>query len=361
MKDYSLESLVIRSEHMKKSYEKGKVTIVIPCRNEEDFIEKCLDSFVMQSYPENLFEVFVCDGMSSDRSRDIVKAYEKKHSNIKLLDNKGLTAPKAMNVGINNSNSEFIIIFGAHSYADKDFIKYNIEALNNAEVGCAGGVMETINNTQRGKAISLAMSSPFGVGNALFRYAKEEAYVDTVAFGAYRREVLDEIGFFDEELVRNQDDELNFRVVKAGYKILLSPNIKSTYYSRASFKKLWKQYYQYGYWKVRVMQKHGRTASLRHLIPMLFVLFNVLGLVLSIFSKTCLMLWLLELIAYSIGGLIFAFKMVKQSKEYNLIGYIITSFLYLHLSYGLGFINGLLNFYIIRSEKSKNNNTKMSR
>lgn len=346
---------------MSRTYEKGKVTIVIPCRNEEAFIGRCLNSFIKQSYPQDLLEVFVCDGMSIDKTREIVKDYEKQHSNIKLLDNIGLTAPKAMNVGIRSSNSEFIIIFGAHAYADVDFVKKNVETLIDSNIGCAGGVMETINDTKKGKAISFAMSSPFGVGNALFRYAKEEAYVDTVAFGAYRRIVLDKIGYFDEELVRNQDDELNFRVIKADYKILLSPKIKSTYYSRASFKKLWKQYFQYGYWKVRVMQKHGRTASLRHLIPMLFVLVNAFAIILSIFSKAMIELWLLEVVIYFLGGYLFALKVVKRSKDFNLIGYIVFSFLYLHLSYGIGFINGFLNFYLFRSQKSKDNNTKMSR
>lgn len=344
---------------MNKFDNNGKVTIVIPCRNEEKFIGNCLDSFKNQSYPKELLEIFICDGMSTDGTRTIVKSYEHANSNIKLLDNPGLTAPKAMNVGIRHSNAEYIIIFGAHAYADKDFVKNNIEALRDKSIGCSGGLMDTISSNDKGKAIANAMSSPFGVGNALFRYANEETFVDTVAFGAYRRDVLEKIGYFDEELVRNQDDELNFRVIKAGYKILLSPKIRSTYYSRASLSKLWKQYYQYGFWKVRVMQKHGRTAAIRHLIPMIFIITNILGLILSIFSKSIFLLWLLEIIIYLICNVIFSAKAVK--KEYKLIKYISTAFLILHVSYGIGFINGLLNFYVLKSKKVVEKNTKISR
>ena len=177
-------------------------------------------------------KIIVSDGMSTDNTRNVIKDLQKEHDNIILLDNKGLSAPKGMNLGIRHTDSDIVIIFGAHSYADKDFVLENVRALENEEVGCAGGLITTINDTTKGAAIAEAMSCPFGVGNALFRYAEKEAYVDTVAFGAYRRTLLEEIGLFDEELVRNQDDELNFRVEKSGAKILLSPKIKSTYYGR---------------------------------------------------------------------------------------------------------------------------------
>ncbi|WP_097026016.1 glycosyltransferase family 2 protein [Clostridium peptidivorans] len=336
------------------------VSIVIPCRNEENYIKKCLDSFINQSYSKELYEILVCDGMSKDKTREIIKDYMKEHSNIKIIDNEGLSAPKGMNKGINYSKADVIIIFGAHAYADKDFIKENVNALvKNKEIGCVGGPIETINEDNKGTAISAAMSSPFGVGNALFRYAKEEMFVDTVAFGCYFKKVLNKIGYFDDELVRNQDDELNFRVIKNGYKILLSPKIKSYYYSRSSLKKLWKQYYQYGFWKVRVMQKHGRPASIRHLIPALFVITNILGIGLGLFYKWILYLWFLEIFLYLIGDIIFSSKLIKNNK--SIFPYIFLIFPILHLSYGLGFVNGIFNFYIFKSKKSIEKNTKMSR
>lgn len=191
------------------------VSIIIPCRNEEEFIGKCLDSFVNQTYPMELITVIVADGMSTDNTRRIINEYSKKYSNIKLLDNEGLTAPKGMNKGILSTDSEIVIIFGAHAEADENFIIENVNALNDPKVGCAGGIIETINDSTKGEAIAKAMMCPFGVGNAMFRFSKKESYVDTVAFGAYKRQELIDIGMFDEELVRNQDDELNFRVAKS--------------------------------------------------------------------------------------------------------------------------------------------------
>ncbi|MCY6370498.1 glycosyltransferase family 2 protein [Clostridium ganghwense] len=344
---------------MEEVKHKKTVSIVIPCRNEKDYIGQCLESFINQTYPKDLFEVLVCDGMSDDGTRGIIKEYKKKYDNIHIVDNKGLSAPKGMNLGIKKSNKDIIIIFGAHSYADKDFIKNNVKLLQKEGVGCAGGPIETISNNEVGEAISLAMSSPFGVGNALFRYAQKETYVDTVAFGAYEKKVLEEIGFFDEELVRNQDDELNYRVVKAGYKILLSPEVRSKYYGRGSLSKLWRQYYQYGFWKVRVMQKHGKTASIRHLVPMAFVLTNTLGIGLGLFFKPILILWLIQFIMYLALDIAASVKLVKN--KFNLIKYIPFIFPILHISYGLGFINGLMAFYVLRSNKLVEKNTKMSR
>lgn len=338
---------------------KFTVSIVIPCRNEKKYISQCLDSFINQEYPKDLYEILVCDGFSDDGTRDIVKEYSSKYKNIKLLDNEGISAPKGMNLGIKYSKADAVIIFGAHAYADKNFIKNNVEALKNPKVGCSGGPIKTISENEIGKAIALAMSSPFGVGNALFRFASEDMYVDTVAFGAYRREVLDEVGYFDEELVRNQDDELNFRIHKGGYKILLSHKVKSVYYSRGSLRKLWKQYYQYGFWKVRVMQKHGKAASLRHLVPITFVLTNILGMILGMFLKPILALWVIEVIMYILLNIIFTVKIGK--KEPSLMKYIPGIFPILHTSYGLGFLNGIFAFYIFKSNKMINKNTKTSR
>ncbi|CAM2757653.1 glycosyltransferase family 2 protein [Hathewaya histolytica] len=335
------------------------VTVVIPSRNEENFIGKCLDSFMSQSYPKELMEVFVCDGMSGDKTREIVNEYSKKYGNVFLIDNPGLSAPKGMNEGIKKSKSDIVIIFGAHAHADVDFVKNNVLALQNNEIGCSGGPIKTVSTSLKGEAISEAMSSPFGVGNALFRYATERAYVDTVAFGAYRKGVLDSIGYFDEELVRNQDDELNFRVTKNNYKIILDPDIKSTYYSRASLKKLWKQYYQYGFWKVRVMQKHGKTSSIRHLIPLAFVTTNMIGALGSFFCKPIRMLWILELLLYFTLDIIFSVK--KSKGNIKILGYLFIIFPILHLSYGIGFLEGLITFYLLKSKNSIDKNTKMSR
>lgn len=335
------------------------VSVVIPCKNEKEYIKKCLDSFINQTYSNNLYEILVCDGMSEDGTREIIKEYNQKHDNIKLLDNLGISAPKGMNLGIRSSNSDIIIIFGAHAYAKENFIEENVKLLNNTEASCTGGPIETINDSDKGKSISLAMSSPFGVGNALFRYAKEEMYVDTVAFGAYEKKVLDKIGCFDEEMTRNQDDELNYRLTKSGFKILLSPKIKSWYYSRSSLKKLWKQYFQYGFWKVRVIQKLGKTPSIRHIVPMLFVLANTLGPILGIFLKPIFYLWLLEIGAYLVLDFILSIKL--SNKKWSLFKYILLIFPILHIGYGIGFIEGLFSFCIFKSKNNVKKNSEITR
>lgn len=336
------------------------VSIVIPCRNEEKYIEKCINSFLEQSYPMDLVSIIIADGMSTDKTREIINNISSIHKNVILLDNEGLSAPKGMNLGIRYNNSDIVIIFGAHAYADKDFIKENVLALEREGVGCSGGVIKTVNENVKGAAIAEAMSCPFGVGNALFRFADKESYVDTVGFGAYKRELLNEVGLFDEELVRNQDDELNFRVEKSGAKILLSPKIKATYFSRGDFKKLWRQYYQYGFWKVRVIQKHKRPASIRHLIPLMFVLFLTIGGVASIFSGLLAKLYLSILALYLALDLFFAFK-ISSSKSFKYFPYLVISFPFLHISYGLGFILGIFNFYIFKSSKLEESNKRISR
>lgn len=336
------------------------VSIVIPCRNEEKYIERCINSFLEQSYPMELVSIIVADGMSTDKTREIINIISTAHKNVILLDNEGLSAPKGMNLGIRYNNSDIVIIFGAHAYADKDFIKENVLALEREGVSCSGGVAKTVNENIKGSAIAEAMSCPFGVGNALFRFSDKESYVDTVGFGAYKRELLNEVGLFDEELVRNQDDELNFRVIKSGAKILLSPKIKMTYFSRGEFKKLWRQYYQYGFWKVRVIQKHKRPASIRHLIPLMFVLFLTIGGVASIFSGLIAKLYFAILALYLVLDVFFAFK-ISSKKSFKYFPYLVVSFPVLHLSYGLGFILGIFNFYIFKSSKLEESNKRISR
>lgn len=336
------------------------VSIIIPCRNEENYIKQCIDSFLNQSYPKELIEIIIADGMSTDNTRNIINEISKENTNVVLIDNKKFTAPAGMNLGIKKSTSDIIIIFGAHAYADKDFVKENVLALENKEVGCAGGVITTINDSVKGEAIAEAMSCPFGVGNALFRYADKEAFVDTVGFGAYDRKFITDIGLFDEELVRNQDDELNFRVQKTGKKILLNPKIKSTYFSRGDFKKLWRQYYQYGFWKVRVIQKHKKPASIRHLIPLMFVLFLLFGGIGSIFSNLIRIGYFSTILLYLLLDATFSLKVCKK-KSFAHFPYLFITFPILHISYGVGFILGIFNFYIFKSKKIEEKNKQISR
>jgi len=318
------------------------ISITIPARNEEKYIEKCILSILSADYPQEKIKVFVCDGLSTDNTREIVSSLSNKHKNIQLIDNEKQTTPFALNLGLKASNCAIKIILGAHAEIDEDFLKNNVSVLNNyPEVGCAGGIIENVYENESAETIGLAMSSVFGVGNAHFRTGSKNGFVDTVAFGAYRNEVFEKIGYFDEDLIRNQDDEFNFRLLQNGFKIYLNSNIKSKYYVRASFSKLYKQYYQYGYWKVYVNKKHKAVTSIRQLVPLFFVLFLFLGLTLSFLHWVLGTLFSLGVLAYI--GLAIVFASQKSTSFEKITGIAYTFFL-LHFSYGLGYLVGIFDF-----------------
>jgi len=318
------------------------VTIVVPIRDEEEFIGKCLDSLIQQDYPSDRIEVLVVDGRSEDDSRLIVLAKSQEHDFIKLIDNPKRITPSALNLGIRNASGDVIIRLDGHHYAASDFVSKNVAYLARPEVACVGGAICTISDSFVGKAISLAMSSPFGVGNALFRYSRKEQYVDTVANPAYRREVFDRIGLFDEELVRDQDDEFNYRLRAHGGHILLAPQVRTWYVCRSSLGKLWRQYFEYGYWKVRVLQKHPRQMQWRQFVPPVFVLALLAALGMS---ASLGVFWPLALVAgsYCAANLTASFWVAAQN-DWQYLAVLPIAFAILHISYGLGFLKGLVHF-----------------
>ena len=334
------------------------VSITIPCRNEDKYIEKCINSILNSDYPQEKIKIFVCDGLSADNTRDIVLELSKKHSNINLIDNEKQTTPFALNLGLKASDCDIKIILGAHAEINKDFIKNNVTVLNDyPDVGCAGGIIENVYENEAAETIGLAMSSSFGVGNAHFRTGNKNGYVDTVAFGAYRKEVFEKIGYFDEDLIRNQDDEFNYRLLKNGFKIYLNSQIISKYYVRASFSKLYKQYYQYGYWKVYVNKKHKAVTSVRQLVPLFFVLFLFLGFILSIFHWVLGVLFSLGIISYVVLALVFASQKTNSIEKTARITY---TFFLLHFSYGLGYLIGIFDF-IFLNKKPRNSSQELTR
>ena len=331
------------------------VSVIIPCRNEEKYIKNCIESVINQIYPKEKLEILIIDGMSNDKTRDIIKKYEEKYSFIKLLDNPKKIVPTAMNIGIKNAKGDIIIRMDAHAEYPDDYISKIVYWLEKSGADNVGGIWITRpgSNTLIAKSIALALSSPFGVGNALFRIGvKEPREVDTVPFGAYRKEVFDKIGLFDEEFIRNQDDELNLRLLRNGGKILLIPDIVSYYYARDSLSKLWRMYFQYGYWKVRVIQKHKIPASLRHLVPISFILSIVGSMIVGLFYEIGFYLLGVIIILYVLTSFIFSFKdAIKQGLRYLPVLPLVFSTI--HFAYGFGFLKGIWDF-IIR-KKYKNN------
>jgi glycosyltransferase involved in cell wall biosynthesis len=322
-------------------------------RNEARYIEGCLRSILAQDYPPEQIEILVVDGMSNDGTRQIATEFAQRDSRIRLLDNLQRIVPTAMNKGISTAQGEIVIRVDGHTVIAQDYVRRCVEVLATTGADNVGGPMRAASDTWIGKTIVLATSSPFGVGGARFHYAETPGWVDTVYMGAYRREVFDRIGLFDEELVRNQDDELNFRLIQAGGKIWLDPNIRSTYFSRSTLRGLWKQYFEYGFWKVRVIQKHRRPASLRHLVPGAFVLSLASSLVLSWLVGSPLFLFTV-LLPYLFTSLFVTFWIAAR-EGWRYAPLLPLAFATMHLAYGFGFLAGLARFGFAktRSEGAK--------
>jgi glycosyltransferase involved in cell wall biosynthesis len=307
------------------------ISIIIPCLNEKNYIRRCLNSIQQQSYPSHLITTFICDGGSNDGTIKIINDFIKLYPQFSLLFNEKKTTPYALNLGIVNSKADIIIILGAHSELDINFVSNSVSSFEiDEQIMCVGGILENVYENSTSQIIGAAMSSSFG---------------DTVAFGAYKKEIFDKVGLFDEELIRNQDDEFNFRITNAGFKIYLNHSIKCNYFVRASFQKLFKQYYQYGYWKVFVNKKHNTITTIRQLIPLFFVLYLFLWLTSNLISIHLFIALAGFMALYVVLAFLAAFQ--KKSKSFVTILGIVYTFFILHISYGLGYLKGIFDFFIL--------------
>ncbi|MCF6245175.1 MAG: glycosyltransferase family 2 protein [Sulfurovum sp.] len=328
-----------------------KISVIIPCLNEEKYIMACLESILEAEYSHERMEIFVVDGMSEDDTRKIVKEYQDKYKFIHLIDNFKRIPPVAMNMGIKKAKGEFIVRLDAHALYPANYfselIKWHQE-LNAQNVGTAIAT-EVKNKNKKSLAIKEVLSHGFGVGNSDFRTGiKEIKEVDTVPFGCYKKEAFETYGYYDERLVRNQDIELNKRIVNAGGKIYLIPDVQCTYYARENFTELAKNQYQNGFWNILTAYytKTLNSLSVRHFIPLLFVLSFIVPLCISLIFPQVLWLSFFSLVSYLSLVIIISIKLKNNS---NSIVYLMLSFLTLHLSYGLGSFVGIfsvMNKYI---------------
>lgn len=316
------------------------VTVVIPLYNEREHICTCLDSLLKQDYPAAHLETLVVDGGSDDGSQTVVQGFAARQSGIHLLHNPQRVTPAAMNIGIQQAHGEVIIILSAHSFVAPDFVRQNVACLAQTGAACVGGPTHSLAETAVGQSISLAMSSPFGVGNARFRYSQRPQFVDTLAFGAYRHQVFEEIGLFDEALVYNEDDEFNYRLRRHGGQIFLSPAIRSFYYTRPCLAELWRQYFRYGRGKIRVFQRHPETVQLRHVVPALFVSGLLVSGAFAFSQPFFRWLGLALLLSYAIAASLFA-TLIARCHGWRHLPWLPLIFACLHLSYGSGFLWGM--------------------
>jgi glycosyltransferase involved in cell wall biosynthesis len=325
------------------------ISVVVPCREEKKYIAQALKSILANDYPQDHLEVLVVDGMSTDGTREIVAEFSRNFPMIRLLDNPRKITPAALNVGISQAKGDTIVIMHCHSSYPTDYISSLVAWQEKTGADNVGGVWRTLpgSDTPMAHAIALGMAHPFGVGNVPFRIgASEPRWVDSVPFGCYPREVFAQIGLFDEEHVRTEDDEFNLRLIKNGGRILMVPDLVVDYYARESLPKLWRMYYQYGYFKALVARKLGLVLRIRHVIPSLFVITLAACFLLSWWFPSLGALGFLVLLVYLLADLYFAWA-AGRGKGRALTAWLALVFPTLHFSYGIGLLKGLVDFFLL--------------
>jgi len=324
---------------------KYKVSVIIPCYNEEKYIAQCFDSILENTIVKKLLEVYAVDGGSTDNTRDIIKEYSKKYELIQLLNNPKKNASSALNIGIKRSEGDVIIRMDAHAKYGKKYIENCVTYLKKYNADNVGGTINTIPgaDTEQAKSIAWVLSSPFGVGNSDFRIgSKQPKWVDTVFGGCYKKEVFEKIGFFNENLERSQDFDFNLRLVRSGGKILLIPTIKSDYYAKSKLKDFFKHNFNDGVWAILPVKYGSPVFKIRHLLAGGFVGGLIFLIVISFFSMFFLWLFIIISTFYIITNFYFSFKISFQNKCIKCIPLVFTAFVFRHFGYGFGTLWGLL-------------------
>jgi succinoglycan biosynthesis protein ExoA len=318
------------------------ISVVIPTRNEEHYIGACLDSALAQNYPADRVEVIVVDGDSTDGTAGLIDAYAAKTGRVRRLRNPRRIVPHALNLGIAAARGAIIARVDAHTTLEPDYLREGVAALQRTGADNVGGPMVARGGGRIGDAVAVATSSPFGIG-AYFHFGTEERFVDTVYMGMWPRDVFSRVGLFDEELVRNQDDEFNYRLRKLGGRVLMTPRMRSSYQNRQALRPLARQFFEYGLWKVRVCQKHPRQMSWRHFVPPAFVLTLLLLLPVSCLSARLAMLGLLVAVLYLMAVALASWRAVRAAPHASFV-WVAVVFVVIHVAWGWGFLVGLVRF-----------------
>ena len=320
------------------------VSIIIPVHNEVRYLPHCLGASLAQDYPADRTEILVADGGSSDGTRHIIADSQQHCPRLRLVENPERVFSTGFNRALREAQGDVIIMMGGHCEIAPDYVSRCVSYLQRPEIDCVGGPMDTVGETPRARVIALGMQSPFGVGGVAFRTVRDRSMeVDTVAFGAYKRDAIERCGPLDEEMARGQDDEYNYRLRKLGGRILLAPDVRCRYYSRSSLAALWGQYFRYGFWKVRVMQKHPLQMRPRQFVPPVFVAVLLSSALMATFTPVGLALLALVAVSYALANLT-ASVWTASRGGWRHLPLLPVVFAAIHLSYGLGFLAGLVRF-----------------
>lgn len=319
------------------------VSALLVTRNEQIFIERALLSLINQTYPIDRYEIIVVDGESTDNTLEIVnkiiQEYKTESLNIRTINNPKHILATGWNIGIQNAQGDYVVRIDAHGEAAPDFIEKSIETiLSVPNVICVGGKLITKSLDGYNDIVSKVLSSPFGVGNSSFRVSETPGYTDTAVYGLYNKIIFEEVGFFNEQYVRNQDIELHSRIRASGGKFYFNPAINCVYYSRNTIKKMAKQAFENGKWNMILLKNQNSALGMRHLVPFAFVIYLIISTVLGFFIK---FFWIQEiavLLLHVIMGIIAASKKTKKIEEIVKMPFL---FLLLHFSYGLGYLAGI--------------------
>jgi glycosyltransferase involved in cell wall biosynthesis len=318
------------------------VSVIVPCFNEEQTIELLLEALYAQSFPLRQMEVIVADGMSTDRTRDRIAIFQQAHPDllVKVVDNPAGTIPSGLNRAIEAASGEFIVRLDAHSVPQPDYVAHCKTALEDGVGDNVGGVWEIQPQDQgwQARSIATAAAHPLGVGDALYRYTESAQVVDTVPFGSFRRSLIAEIGAFDESLLTNEDYEFNTRIRQAGGKIWLDPQIRSIYYARASYIELARQYWRYGFWKLRMLRRYPGTLRWRQALPPAFVLSLLVGLLLAFWFSLFAWIFVIELAAYILVLLIVGLQVGIKHRNITLVLGVPLAIATMHLTWGSAFL-----------------------
>ena len=333
-----------------------KVTLLIVVRNEKSYISRALDSLLNQTYPKDLIEIIIVDGMSTDGTRELVKEkireLNKMSIDIKILDNPRYILASGWNIGIKNAKGDIVCRIDTHSEISPNYVDIGVRELlkrKDEKVVCVGGVLENLGEGKLAKAIADLFSSKFGMANSAFRVGiKNPKYTDTAVFGLYWRWIFDKVGYFDENLKRNQDIDLHSKILKEGYKFLTHPEMKAKYYVRSTLKGLIKKAFSDGYWIIA-----SRRGYIRHKIPFLFILYllaiPVTSIIINDFNLPFLKIFYVPALMYIIASILFGFKDGKGVINKLILPFLFPAF---HISYGLGSLKAFLDKFVKWQKKN---------